>query len=139
MGHGHLNELPPQGPYGLRLSTMVFGISPYIYAICIVQDDETYMEKQLQPMSAIYASAKVTIVASDGDATDGIYGLEGIFPFRGFDQEVVSSLKKGRAIVRGRPILNRRDSCSPYFDRGWTFLEYYVSRRRLIFAEKQVH
>ncbi|KAK6842849.1 hypothetical protein PG987_003709 [Apiospora arundinis] len=52
----------------------------WVDALCIVQDDNEETRSQLQLMGAIYASAKLTIVALDGDASDGIPGLEGISP-----------------------------------------------------------
>lgn len=47
-------------------------------ALCIVKDDGDQPSSQLQLMGYIYASAKLTIVAIDGDASHGIPGLRGI-------------------------------------------------------------
>lgn len=107
-------------------------------AVCIVQDDEAHVASQLQLMGAIYASAKLTIVATDGDAMDGIRGLEGISPSRELCQTVIPLFLDDKVIVRNTPVLANLSGSSPYFARGWTFQEFYLAQRRLIFAESQV-
>ncbi|ORY54735.1 uncharacterized protein BCR38DRAFT_415228 [Pseudomassariella vexata] len=86
----------------------------WVDAICIAQDDEAHCAKE----GAIYASAKLTIVVSDGDAMDGILGLKGISPPREFNQNVT-------------PVFQNEK-------RGWTYQEFYLSKRRLTFANSQL-
>lgn len=109
----------------------------WVDAVCIVQDDQAHCFTQLELMGAIYATAKLTIVASDGDAFDGIYGLKGISPPRQIHQEVISLFETEKLIIPRQP--NFEFGSSPYFNRAWTYQEFYLSQRRLIFAGKQVH
>jgi hypothetical protein len=72
-------------------------------AVCIVQDDETYLLTQLGLMGAIYATAKLTIVSCDGDAVDGILGFEGISPPRRVNQRLTPVFEREKVIFHRRP------------------------------------
>lgn len=109
----------------------------WVDAICIVQDDEKHCTTQLELMGAIYATAKLTIVASDGNAMDGISGLKGISPPRQVDQKFVPVLESERLFFHCPPSF--RSGTSEYFDRGWTYQEYHLSQRRLTFAKGQIY
>ncbi|KAF4958051.1 hypothetical protein FGADI_2681 [Fusarium gaditjirri] len=111
----------------------------WVDAICLEPGNETVLAEQLQLMGSIYASAKLTIVALDGDASAGLKGLRSqssprtlsrIFPWR-----------NGKTLlVRDLPTLSVQDGDgSEYFERGWTYQEYFLSRRRLIFGNQQIH
>lgn len=109
----------------------------WVDAVCIVQDDESHLTTQLNLMGAIYATAKLTIVASDGDSMEGILGLRGLSPRRHVKQDIIPIFERDKLITRYPPTLS--SSSSPYFDRGWTFQEYHLSQRRLTFADGQIH
>ncbi|KAK8873513.1 heterokaryon incompatibility protein-domain-containing protein [Apiospora arundinis] len=112
----------------------------WVDALCIVQDDNEETRSQLQLMGAIYASAKLTIVALDGDASDGIPGLEGISPPRKLAHVRFPPGESNQLLVRQNPVLSSYlGKCSPYFTRAWTFQEYCLSKRRLIIGNKQFH
>jgi hypothetical protein len=111
----------------------------WVDAICLEPEDQEQLAKQLQLMGSIYASAKLTIVALDGDASTGLKGtnpkssprsLPDIFPW-----------KNGKSVmVRHLPALSVHNTeASEYFARGWTYQEYTLSRRRLIFGNQQIH
>ncbi|KAH8648686.1 hypothetical protein BX600DRAFT_518046 [Xylariales sp. PMI_506] len=87
-------------------------------------------------MGAIYASAKLTIVASDGDAMEGIMGLNGISPPRKADQNVTPVFDNEKAIFRAQP--GFREGSSMYFKRGWTYQEFYLSKRRLEYVDRHL-
>lgn len=93
----------------------------WIDAICLASDDEEKMVEQLQLMGAIYASAKLTIVALDGDSMTGLAGTADL------PRSLESSFewKDGsRILVRNPPALSATDlDSSEYFRRGWTFQE----------------
>lgn len=112
----------------------------WIDAICIIHDDKDHLAHQLQHMGEIYASAKLTIIAADGDGMTGLPGLQGCSPPRELPN--IFSWTKGREIwVRNLPDLGggKHITSSEYFQRGWTFQEYTLSRRRLIFGNQQIH
>jgi hypothetical protein len=86
--------------HAMRLTQIIGERYLWVDAICIVQDDEIHMMKELEMMGTIYASAKLTIVASEGDAEDGIGGLKGISQPREFQQEVVPLFDREQIIFR---------------------------------------
>ncbi|KAF5678622.1 hypothetical protein FHETE_1174 [Fusarium heterosporum] len=108
----------------------------WVDAICLAPDDSEQMSQQLQLMGAIYASAKLTIVALDGDANTGLEGVEGerslpnIFRWK----------ENTNLLLRHHPELSAMNAkASKYFTRGWTYQEYTLSRRKLIFGKQQMH
>ncbi|KAI1427162.1 heterokaryon incompatibility protein-domain-containing protein [Xylaria sp. FL1777] len=122
----------------------------WVDAMCVDQSDKAHLGRQIEMMGAIYASAKLTIVATDGDATSGINGLKGISSSRGLEQVILplfEHFKVIRTLTCGfRNISHFRNlySCfnmegdSEYFQRGWTHQEFNLSKRRLIFYKRRV-
>ncbi|KAH8673184.1 heterokaryon incompatibility protein-domain-containing protein, partial [Ilyonectria robusta] len=131
-------ELPPGIRHAMQLVHEIEERYLWVDSVCIVQDDKTHSMEQLRLMGAIYSSATLTIVASDGDATEGILGLQGSSPSREFKQAVIPVFENEKVIVRQLPLLESLSGCSLYFERGWTFQEFYLSKRRLIFANNQM-
>jgi hypothetical protein len=113
----------------------------YLWAdtLCIVEDNGVETAAQLQSMGLIYASAKFTIVATDGHATHGIPGLKGISPSRELVQHTFPLGEDDRLMINEKPWLGYGSGCSPYFKRAWTFQEYLLSRRRLIIGDGKFH
>ncbi|CAF9938868.1 hypothetical protein IMSHALPRED_001121 [Imshaugia aleurites] len=111
----------------------------WVDCLCILQDDESTRQVQLNNMSAIYAKACVTIIAAQGpDAQYGLRGFKGISQPRKLDQEVWS-LTKGEKLIEcqfSEPDTVEKDS--PWYNRCWTFQEYLYSRRRIIFEADTV-
>ncbi|KAM0351046.1 hypothetical protein ACHAPU_002827 [Fusarium lateritium] len=108
----------------------------WVDAICLAPQDSEQMSRQLQLMGVIYASAKLTIVALDGDASTGLQGIEGeralpnIFPWK----------DNTNLLLRHHPEFSAMNvRASEYFTRGWTYQEYMLSRRKLIFGKQQIH
>ncbi|KAI9163966.1 hypothetical protein HJFPF1_05601 [Paramyrothecium foliicola] len=113
----------------------------WVDALCIMQDDKENVSANLALMASIYASAQFTIVASDGDASDGLEGLAGVSPSRSLTQTIIPIGSRGeRVIVHETGTgFRRMTSGSPYYDRGWTYQEYFMSSRRLVFRGKILH
>ncbi|KAL7938262.1 heterokaryon incompatibility domain-containing protein [Trichoderma chlorosporum] len=109
----------------------------WVDAMCIVHDDEDHLAHQLQHMGAIFASAKLAIIASDGDGMTGLPGLKGCSAPRNLDG-VFPWTKNREIFVRDLPSLNFIH-VPEYYKRGWTFQEYVLSPRRLIFNKQQIH
>lgn len=111
----------------------------WVDAICLAPEDNEHMSQQLQLMGAIYASAKLTIVALDGDASTGLQGVEGESPRRTLPN-IFPWKDDTNLMLRHHPELSALDvKASQYFTRGWTYQEYMLSRRRLIFGKQQIH
>lgn len=131
------NSMAPIVQHAMGLTRAIDERYLWVDAVCIVQDDEEHCATQLGLMGAIYATATLTIVASDGDAMDGILGLKGISSPRQIDQKIVPVYESDRLIFRCPPSF--RSGTSAYFDRGWTYQEYHLSQRRLTFAKGHIY
>lgn len=116
----------------------------WVDSLCIISDDNKHFQEQIQIMGSIYTCAKLTIVAADGDAWDGLEGIENVSRPRQLPN-IFTWLDDTKLVVRDLPALSahhlRFERCSTeqYFKRGWTFQEYILSRRRLIFGKRQIH
>ncbi|EXM28917.1 hypothetical protein FOTG_05187 [Fusarium oxysporum f. sp. vasinfectum 25433] len=108
---------------------------------CLVSapENEEQLAEQLQLMGGIYASAKLTIVALDGDSSTGIVGLRSQSSPRSLSN--IFPWQDGRSVrVRQLPSLSVQiEVVSKYFQRGWTFQDYTLSQRRFIFGDQQIH
>ncbi|KAK7937865.1 HET-domain-containing protein [Apiospora aurea] len=111
----------------------------WVDALCIVQNNGEQTRAQLQLMGVIYASAKLTIVATDGDANHGIPGLKGASPPRELLQPKFSLGESCQVVVRQNPDMGCHRNSSPYFKRAWAFPEYSLSKRRLVIGGNQFH
>ncbi|KAK8849046.1 heterokaryon incompatibility protein-domain-containing protein [Apiospora arundinis] len=109
----------------------------WVDALCIVQDGGKETSDQLELMGVIYASAKLTIVVADGNASDGIPGLRGTSQPRKLSQPTFPLGNSDMMVIRDNPRFTSGDAA--YFDRAWTFQEYHLSKRRLIVGKKQFH
>jgi hypothetical protein len=110
---------------------------PYLWvdALCILQDDQDDLSIQTNYMDVIYSAAQFTIVAATGSSAWS--GLPGV---RKGSRHVNQCLET----ISGVSFINTQ---SPYLDvihnavwntRAWTFQESVLSRRLLIFTEKQL-
>lgn len=133
-------DMPPTIRHAMRLIQALGERYLWADAICIVQDDANHRTEQIHLMGAIYASAKFTIVATEGCADDGILGLRGISPPRLLRQDVIPVFAGEKATSTNR-YCYFPESVGPwdrsYFTRGWTFQEYHLSKRRLEFNCRQ--
>ncbi|KAF5620795.1 tol [Fusarium sp. NRRL 52700] len=111
----------------------------WVDALCIVQDDPADLGHQTARMDLIYSKAVFTILAACGeDSTSGLAGLPSN-PRDVFQRQVKVS-SSGLHIM---PLvtLSEEDTLqfSSWNTRGWTFQERLLSRRSLIFTNKQVY
>ncbi|RYO26195.1 hypothetical protein AA0111_g8166 [Alternaria arborescens] len=107
-------------------------------ALCIGHDNPAETVRQLTMMGSIYASATLTIVATDGDARDGILGLNGISKSRELKQQVLPFGSRN-IIVRSTGLFSLVHGNTPYFLRGWTYQERKLATRKLFFLNKSAH
>ncbi|KAF4342491.1 tol [Fusarium beomiforme] len=111
----------------------------WVDALCIVQDDPTDLGHQTARMDLIYSRALFTILAACGEDSDsGLVGLPG--HSRDVFQRQVRVSSAGLHVM---PLvtLSEEDTLpfSRWQTRGWTFQERLLSRRSLIFTNKQVY
>ncbi|KAF7877091.1 uncharacterized protein EAF02_008311 [Botrytis sinoallii] len=106
-------------------------------ALCIPHANEELRAEELNMMGAIYGNAVVTIVAADGDAQDGLRGLEGVSQSRDMNQRII--LFGGEQLIVRNTSIFELSSWGDYFSRGWTFQEHSLSKRKIIFKNKELH
>lgn len=111
----------------------------WVDTLCIVHGDGTTAE-QLGLMGAIYASATVVIIATDGDLQKGIAGLKGVpespprnsqqrlIPF-GSDETIIARTNSPFSLIVG----------GPYYERAWTFQEYKMASRKIFLKDGLAH
>lgn len=126
-------NLAPTIRHTISLTSAIGERYLWVDALCVVQGDSAETINQLNLMGAFYASALVTIVVADGDSAVGIPGLKGISNSRQAKQTLIPF---------GEETLMCPDfgiHLGEYKTRGWTYQEYIMSQRRLIFAGNRMH
>ncbi|KFY66069.1 hypothetical protein V496_02211 [Pseudogymnoascus sp. VKM F-4515 (FW-2607)] len=109
----------------------------WIDSICIVQDDIADKATQVMHMDAIFTRANFVIVAaSGGDANSGLTGLSG--SPRDITQHTVTYSDDLTLLSLN---IGREDdlNASVWNSRCWTYQEYILSRRSLIFTKDSVY
>jgi len=114
----------------------------WVDALCIQQDDAADKALQILRMDSVYCRAIATIVAANGDHADS--GLCGMSPRCPRRPQIVSEAQGFRFAAASPPLsdlLGRgisRKTISPWGTRAWTYQEYRLSRRLLIFSQDNV-
>ncbi|KAH7088961.1 heterokaryon incompatibility protein-domain-containing protein [Paraphoma chrysanthemicola] len=132
------SRIPPSLIHAMFITRSLDERYLWVDALCIGHDSPAETTRQLGMMGSIYASAALTIIAADGDAEDGIVGLDGASESRGLEQKIFS-LGTRQVIVRDAHIFSLTDSATPYFSRAWTFQEHRLAKRKLFFLNKSAH
>ena len=134
----YLESLPKDLPSTIRDSisvTLKLGFRYlWIDRYCINQLNPDEVSAQVRKMDLIYQNSEITIVALGKDPTYGLPGVgERLRVAQGYVQVgrhlLVSSLMDPRYHIRS----------STWTDRGWTYQEAVLSRRRLVFTGEQVY
>lgn len=132
----HVRERLPQSVKDSLVLSKAIGVDfLWVDRFCIIQDDHATKHAQLAAMAAIYTNAYFTIVSADAKHTDE--GLTGIGPHR-LRNIPYRQFPFGPATTMFQidPIL--QDARSRYFTRGWTYQEWILSPRRLVFHNQTV-
>ncbi|KAI1495975.1 heterokaryon incompatibility protein-domain-containing protein [Biscogniauxia marginata] len=109
----------------------------WVDSICLTQDDELEKGKGIMAMDLVYEQSHFTIVAAGG--IDANSGLPGVRPgSRTASQQIMREVLPGVNLVL-RHTVDDLLRASRYNSRGWTFQEYYLSRRKLIFINSTVY
>ncbi|KAK2771119.1 hypothetical protein CKAH01_14483 [Colletotrichum kahawae] len=106
----------------------------WVDTLCLIQDDHHDKIPGIKHMDVVYSRAFCTIVAASGiDANAGIPGW-GLIRRRA---QHVSEVLPGINVILTKSI-NTYLNQTQYHKRAWTFQEYFLSPRRIIFIDSQV-
>jgi hypothetical protein len=134
-----LAKLPLTVRHAIALTEALGAQYLWTDVLCIVHDSPVSVADQLNKMSAIYASALLTIVAADGDGAFGIPGLLNISNPREPPQEVFAVQDEKFIVHKSVEIDGRYATDVEYHKRGWTYQEYLVSPRKLMFVHREIY
>ncbi|RBR23801.1 uncharacterized protein FIESC28_03417 [Fusarium coffeatum] len=136
------NLLSPMIRHAVRMTTILEERFLWADSLCITHHDPKTASEQLGLMGAIYANAIITIIAADGDSDSGLSGLHDISGPREASQDIIP-FGDETIVVRNTFNLNEMIyySSQPqaYYQRGWTFQEYALSKRKIIFCNDELH
>ncbi|KAF2435160.1 HET-domain-containing protein, partial [Tothia fuscella] len=106
----------------------------WVDSLC-VSPHASMRHEQIANMDVVYKNAELTIVAGAGSNAD--YGLPGVSE-RHRTQQINLKVGRQHLVSTSSDPLHAFKS-SYYQTRGWTYQEYFFSRRRLIFSDSQVY
>ena len=130
-------NLAPTIQHVIQLTSLIGERYLWVDALCISHADREATKQQLNLMGAIYASAVVTIVTIDTNSKDGILGLRGISAPRKKKQQIVP-FGEAKLLIRSTSQFALQ-TAAPYHERGWTYQEYQMSQRRMLFCRGELH
>jgi hypothetical protein len=108
----------------------------WVDSLCIIQDDDENKSSQISQMASVYGSAAFTIVAADSDSAE--YGLRGTGESpRSSPVQQLLELAPGCTFVMHRE-MTISTTHKVYFTRGWTFQEFQLARRLLVFIDGMI-
>ncbi|KAL5322231.1 hypothetical protein ACEPPN_010203 [Leptodophora sp. 'Broadleaf-Isolate-01'] len=120
----------------------------WVDSLCIVQDDASIKHSQLALMAEIYNSATATIIACAGsDARTGLHRYSRPIPVRAVwsnpnyqpdREDYPFILNTGIHRPREPSHFDERISRSHHNQRGWTYQERLLSRRRIYFFDNEI-
>ncbi|KAI9764029.1 MAG: hypothetical protein M1840_008905 [Geoglossum simile] len=108
----------------------------WVDSLCLIQDDKDDMREGIQMMDLVYECSYLTIIAASGVSANA--GLPGVRRGSRIVTQIIEELKPDIKMV----ILRELDdylSKSRYSSRGWTFQEFLLSRRSVIFINDQIY
>ncbi|KAI3341474.1 heterokaryon incompatibility protein-domain-containing protein [Ustulina deusta] len=109
----------------------------WIDQLCLIQDDDDDRGTGINAMDLVYEQAYFTILAGSGtDADSGLPGVrEGT---RSSSHQITNEVLPGVSLLL-RHTMEDIVAKSEYHHRGWTFQEYYLSRRKIIFIDDTIY
>ncbi|KAI0116543.1 heterokaryon incompatibility protein-domain-containing protein [Nemania sp. FL0031] len=104
----------------------------WVDALCIIQDDPADKIVNITRMGEIFSLATATIVAACGhDPSKGLTCL------RTRDPEQVICSVRGIQYIASEPRLDQTIKDTLWYSRGWTYQEYRLSKRLVVFTSAQ--
>jgi len=107
----------------------------WVDALCIVQDDLSEKYTQMAIMAQIYLHAAVCLVAAAG--SDANAGLPGVSTGRSLWHQSATEVGSDLWIGKRMPDMALLLDESQWMTRGWTYQEFFFSRRCIVFAESE--
>ncbi|CCX15891.1 Similar to hypothetical protein SERLADRAFT_417313 [Serpula lacrymans var. lacrymans S7.9]; acc. no. EGO21914 [Pyronema omphalodes CBS 100304] len=108
----------------------------WIDSMCIIQDDDSNKQEQIEQMDRVYGSALFTIVAAAGNSCHA--GLPGISS-DGRERFQMIEYAQGLRLAVPLPTLSDSLESSYYNSRGWTYQERLLSQKAFFFTLHQVY
>jgi hypothetical protein len=112
----------------------------WVDRLCILQDDPTEVHSEIHNMSAIFSNAAICIIAAAGNGAHS--GLPGISTSRSrFTLEPIPLRSSTGQICRVGilpPSISHAVEESEWAHRAWTYQEFKLSRRCLIFTKNEL-
>jgi hypothetical protein len=133
-----LNRLPLTVRHAMLLADELGFDYLWTDVLCNLHEGPATLADQLNKMSAKYASAVITVVAADGDGADGISGLRGVSAPRE-PLQVVFAICDEFLVVPGTGSIDATNGDVAYNSRGWTYQEFIMSPRKLVFMNREAH
>ncbi|USP73653.1 hypothetical protein yc1106_00927 [Curvularia clavata] len=132
------DELPAELPKTIE-DAMAVAIAlevPFLWVDRYCIDQENLQEKHntIQNMNRVYEGAEITIIAACGD--DPHHGLPGV---RGTPRKPQLSLTLPDTTFLGVDPIFDEIGITKWAERGWTYQEMLLSRRRLVFTNTQMY
>ncbi|KAH8585749.1 heterokaryon incompatibility protein-domain-containing protein [Bisporella sp. PMI_857] len=129
------DQLSPTIRDAIELTRMIHQRYLWIDSLCIMQDNATNSQSNIEAMDSIYQQALLVITAADDKAMQN--GLLGITTPR-------KSMQHRTVLLPGLPVMATFNysaymTSGLYGSRGWTFQEEHLSTRALIFINNQVY
>ncbi|KAH8589199.1 heterokaryon incompatibility protein-domain-containing protein, partial [Bisporella sp. PMI_857] len=111
----------------------------WVDCLCVIQDNAADLAIQIPQMDVIYANAAFTIVAGSGSSSDATlsryHGPVNPRPVKGC--RVTENLSLISSFHRSSHRTVFQDST--WMQRGWTFQEYLLSRRKIFLLKDRVY
>jgi hypothetical protein len=141
------SQLPRTISDAIELTSLLGQQFLWVDTLCIIQDEDSIRQLEINQMSAIYANAILTIVASDGqDANHGLRGIKELSsPQPRKSQQKVLPFVGGRSLLvlyaNSQSDVNTQHfyGDSLYRTRCWTLQEFCFSKRQMVFHRGNVY
>ncbi|CZR69519.1 uncharacterized protein PAC_19419 [Phialocephala subalpina] len=131
----HEQQLPRTIEDALKLTIMLNERYLWVDALCIAQDDTLSKLEQLSQMDRVYLGAALTIISGDGKEANA--GLTGFHPGSRQTKQSIETVGGVRFVVMSPPFSEVVKN-QTWNSRAWTYQEYMLSKRLLVFTEQQV-
>ena len=132
-----VSQIPLKVRHAISLTAAMGERYLWTDVLCIDHSNRVATSEQLNLMTAIYAGAIFTIIAADGDRASGINGLKNVSEPRKMNQRVFS-LGNEQVVVRNTGTFSL-ENFHNYHERGWTYQEFKMSPRKLLFMHGEAH